>query len=76
MIKSKTKVSVDSVSYISTWGTIDFQTEDGSVEISLTDEQVEDLAECLTKRAQEAKERKLNKMREELEKVDNAETND
>ena len=76
MIKSKTKVSVDSVSYIGTWGTIDFQTEDGSVEISLTDEQVEDLAERLTKRAQETKERKLNKMREELEEVENAETND
>lgn len=76
MIKSVTKVSVDKVSYISTWGTIDFETEDGTVEISLTDEQVEDLAKRLTRRAEETQERKLSKMREELEEVENAETND
>ena len=76
MIKSATKVSVDKVSYISTWGTIDFETEDGTVEISLTDEQVEDLAKRLTMRAEETQKRKLSKMREELEEVENAETND
>ena len=69
-IKNETRITVRNVKSISLWGDLTFDTEDGSVTVELTDEKFIELAERMTKRAAEKKERKLEALREELEKAE------
>lgn len=73
MIKTKTNLEITNVRYINNWNGLSFTLEDDSeVTIRLSDEQWDDLTYKVTSGNKSRKERKLEKLQEELEKLNAA----
>jgi len=76
MINTKTTISVDKVTHMSFWGDLTFNCEGNEINFKLTDEQWAELGRRASQESKRRKERKLETLREELEELKNAETDD